>query len=222
MRIIAPIARRCHALEDPLEYLPCSSIIAYKKGQLIYQQNEPNTSLYLIVEGKVKVSFIADNGGQGILDIYQQDEFFGESAFLNLTRQGEQATAMESTLLMTWSIAVIEDVIMRRPRLAVSLMQLMAQRSIYLAQRIESFSRDTIGRRLGRALIRFSERFGTKADDGSICMPPFTHEVLSQYVGTTRETLSHSMIQFRLKGFIKYSRREIILYGSLREWTNQN
>jgi CRP-like cAMP-binding protein len=111
---------------------------------------------------------------------------------------------------------------MRRPRLAVSLMQLMAQRSIYFAQRIVSFSRDTIDRRVARALIRFSERFGTKADDGSICMPPFTHEVLSQYVGTTRETLSHSMIQFRLKGFIKYSRREIILYGSLREWTNQN
>ena len=213
-----------HTLEDPLDYLPHSSIIAYKKGQLIYQQNEPSTNLYLIVEGKVKVSFIAENGNQGILDIYQQDEFFGESAFLSLTHRGEQATAMESTKLMTWTIDVIEDVIMRRPRLAVALMQLMAQRSIYLAQRIESFSRDTIGRRLGRALIRFSERFGTKTEggDGSICMPAFTQEVLSQYVGTTREAVTHYMIQFRRQGFIKYSRREIILYRSaLREWTGQ-
>jgi CRP/FNR family transcriptional regulator len=172
----------------------------------------------------VKVSFIAENGDQGILDIYQQDEFFGESVFLNLTQRGDQATAMESTKLMSWTIDVIEDVIMRRPRLAVALQQVLAQRGIYLAQRIESFSRDTTEHRVVRALIRFSERFGTKAEDGdgSICMPAFTHEVLSQYVGTTRETLSHSMIQFRLKGFIKYSRREIILYGSLREWTNQN
>ena len=83
-------------LEDPLDYLPHSSIIAYKKGELIYQQNEPSTGIYLIVEGMVKVSFIADNGGQGILDIYRQDEFFGESAFLNLTRRGDQATAMEA------------------------------------------------------------------------------------------------------------------------------
>ena len=68
----------------------------------------------------MKVSFIAENGDQGILDIYQQDEFFGESAFVNLTHRGDQATAMESTKLMTWTIDVIEDVIMRRPRLAAA------------------------------------------------------------------------------------------------------
>jgi len=211
-------------LEDPLDYLPHSSIIAFKKGQIIYQQKEASANLYLIVEGKVKVSFIADNGGQGILDIYQQDEFFGESAFLNLTHRVEQATAMESTKLMSWTIEFVEGVIMRRPRLAVALMQLMAQRSIYLAQRIESFSRDTIERRLARALIRFSERFGKKTEggDGSICMPSFTQGLLALYVGTTREAVTHYMIQFRRQGFIKYSRREIILYrAALREWTNQ-
>jgi len=210
-------------VEDPLDYLPHSSIIAYKKGQLIYQQNEPSTNLYLIVEGKVSVSFIGENGDKGILDIYQQDEFFGESAFLNLTHRGDQATAMESTKLMSWTIEFIEDVILRRPRPAMALMQLMAQRSIYLAQRIESFSRDTIERRLARALIRFSERFGTKTEggDGSICMPTLTQAVLSQYVGTTREAVTHYMIRFRRQGFIKYSRREVILYDSLREWTRQ-
>jgi CRP/FNR family transcriptional regulator len=155
------------------------------------------------------------------LDIYQQDEFFGESALLHLTHRGEQATAVESTKLMTWTIAVIEDVMMRRPRLAVALLQLMAQRGVYLTQRIESFSRDPIECRVARALIWFSERFGMQAEsgDGSICMPAFTHKVLSQYVGTTREVFTHSMIEFRRKGFIKYSRREVILYSdSLREW----
>jgi CRP/FNR family transcriptional regulator len=171
----------------------------------------------------VKVSFIAENGDQGILDIYQQDEFFGESAFLNLTQRGDQATAMESTKLMSWTIEFIEDVIMRRPRLAVALLQVLAQRGIYLAQRIESFSVDTIDRRVARGLIHFSERFGrrTEGGDDPICMPAFTHEVLSQYVGATRERLNKCMIEFRRKGFIKYSRREVILYGSLREWTRQ-
>ena len=207
-------------LDDPLDYLPHSKIIPYQKGQLIYQQNEPSANLYLIVEGMVKVSVIADNGHQIILDIYKQDEFFGESAFVNLGHRGDQAMAMQNTRLMTWTIDVIEDVIMRRPRLAVAFQQVLAQRSIYLAQRIKSFSRDRIERRVARALIRFSERFGTKAEggDGSIRMPAFTQEVLSQYVSTTRETISYCMIQFRRKGFVKYSRKEIILYSSLREW----
>ena len=222
MRIIGPTATP-HTIEDPLDYLPHSSTIAYQKGQLIYQQNDPGTDLYLIVEGKVKVSFIAVNGYQGILDIYKQNEFFGESAFLNLTQRGDQATAMEDTKLMTWTSAIIEDVVVRRPRLAVALLQLLAQRGIDLAQRIESFSRDKIERRVAHALIHFSERFGTKAEggDGSICMPAFTHEMLSQYVGTTREVITHCMIKFRRKGYIKYSRMEVILYGSLCEWTRQ-
>jgi CRP/FNR family transcriptional regulator len=155
------------------------------------------------------------------LDIYKQDEFFGESVFLNLTHRGNQATAMESTKLMTWSGADIEDVIMRRPRLAVALLQLLTQRSIYLAERIDSFSVENLDRRVAGALIHFSERFGTKAEDGngSICMPAFTHEVLSRYVGTTREVVTRCMIEFRRKGFIKYSRREVILYCDLlREW----
>jgi CRP/FNR family cyclic AMP-dependent transcriptional regulator len=160
-----------HTLEDPLDYLPPSNIFPYKKGQIIYQQNEASTDLYFIVEGKVKVSFIAENSGQVILDIYKQDEFFGESASVNLTHRGEQATAMESTTLMAWTIDVIEDEIMRRPRLAVALLQLVAQRSLHLAERIESFSLDTIERRLARALIRFSERFGTKAEDGDGPIP---------------------------------------------------
>jgi CRP/FNR family cyclic AMP-dependent transcriptional regulator len=220
LRIVGPIVMPPHTLEDPLDYLPHSHIVPYNKGQIIYQQNEPSTNLYLIVEGKVKVSFIAAKGCQGILDIYQQTEFFGESAFLSPTHRREQATAMESTKLMTWTIEVIEDEIMRRPRLSVALLQLTAQRGVYLAQRIESFSLDTIERRLARALIRFSERFGNKAEggDGAIRMPAFTHDVLSQYVGTTREALTQCMIKFRRQGFIKYSRKEIILYSSLREW----
>ena len=44
------------ALEDPLAFLPCSIIAEYKKGQLIYDQDQPSTSIYLVIEGKVKVS----------------------------------------------------------------------------------------------------------------------------------------------------------------------
>ena len=71
-------------LEDPLAHLPCSSIVEYKKGQIIYNQDQPSTSIYLVIDGKVKVCRLADDGNQVLVDIYQPDEFFGESAFLNL------------------------------------------------------------------------------------------------------------------------------------------
>jgi hypothetical protein len=49
-------------------------------------------------------------------------------------------------MLQQASMLTLEDVIMRRPRLAVALLQLLAQRGIDLAQRIESFSVDSIER----------------------------------------------------------------------------
>jgi len=209
-------------LEDPLAHLPCSSIVEYRKGQLIYNQDQPSTSIYLVIDGKVKVSRLADDGHQVVVDIYQPDEFFGESAFLNLSHRSEQATALENTKLMAWSTSEIDDIIMRRPRLAVALLQILAQRTMDFTHRIESFSVDNIARRLARTLIRFSERLGTQEEDGSVRMVPFTHELLSQYVGTSREIVTHYMNQFRRQGYLRYSRKGIVLYrDAMKDWLRQ-
>src|ERR1700736_1741486 len=112
-------------LEDPLAHLPCSTIMEYRKGQLIYNQDQPSNAIYLVIDGKVKVSRLADDGHQVVVDIYQPDEFFGESAFLNLAQRSEQATAIENTKLMTWTTAELEDIILKRPRLAVALLQIL-------------------------------------------------------------------------------------------------
>ncbi|HZT29032.1 MAG TPA: Crp/Fnr family transcriptional regulator [Bryobacteraceae bacterium] len=206
-------------LEDPLAHLPCSTIVEYRRGQMIYNQDQPSTSIYLVIDGKVKVSRLADDGHQVVVDIYQPDEFFGESAFLNLAHRSEQAVALENTKLMTWTTQEIEEIIMRRPKLAVALLQILVQRTIEFGHRIESFSVDNIARRLARSLIRFSERLGMPEDDGSVHMVPFTHELLSQYVGTSREIVTHYMNQFRREGYLKYSRKGIVLYrDALRDW----
>jgi len=210
-------------LEDPLAHLPCSTIVEYKKGQNIYSQDQPSTNIYLVIEGKVKVSRMSDDGHQVMVDIYQTDEFFGESALLNLPHRAEQATALGNTKLMTWTTAEIEDILTKRPRLAVALLQILVQRTIDFGRRIESFSVDNIARRLARALIRFSERLGTPEADGAMRMAPFTHELLSQYVGTSREIVTHYMNQFRRQGYLRYSRKGIVLYrDAFKEWLRQN
>jgi CRP-like cAMP-binding protein len=210
------------ALEDPLAHLPCSTILEYKKGQIIYNQDQPSNSIHLVIDGKVKVCRLADDGRQVVVDIYQPDEFFGESAFLGLAQRTEIAVALENTKVMTWTTNEIEEITMKRPKLAIALLQLLVQRSMDFGYRIESFSVDNIARRLARTLIRFSERLGSRNEDGSVQMIPFTHELLSQYVGTSREIVTHYMNQFRRQGYLRYSRKGIMLYrDALREWLKQ-
>ena len=210
------------SLEDPLAHLPCSTILEYKKGQVIYDQDQPSSSIYLVIGGKVKVCRIAEDGRQVVVDIYQTDEFFGESSFLGDKNRSEVAIALEGTKLMMWTTAEIEDISLKRPKLAIAMMQLLVQRSVDFAHRIESFSVDNIARRLARTLIRFSERLGSRSDDGSIQMIPFTHELLSQYVGTSREIVTHYMNQFRRQGYLRYSRKGILLYkDAMKEWLRE-
>jgi CRP/FNR family cyclic AMP-dependent transcriptional regulator len=210
-------------LEDPLAHLPCSTILEYRKGQTIYSHDQPSTSIYLVIDGKVKVCRLAEDGRQVVVDIYQPDEFFGESAFLGLAQRTEVSVALESTKVMTWTTAEIEEIAIRRPKLAIALLQLLVQRSMDFGSRIESFSVDNIARRLARALIRFSERLGQQTEDGSVQMIPFTHELLSQYVGTSREIVTHYMNQFRRMGYLQYSRRGIVMYrDAFQQWLRQN
>jgi len=197
--------------------------VEYRKGQTIYSQEQPSTALYLVIGGKIKVSRLADDGRQVVVDIYQSDEFFGESAFLGLAPRSEQAVAMENAKLMAWTTAEIEDIIAKRPRLAVALVQIFVQRTMDFVSRIESFSADNIAQRLARSLLRFSDRLGQRTEDGSVRMVAFTHEMLSQYVGTSREIVTHYMNQFRKEGYLQYSRKGIVLYrAAFQEWLRQN
>ena len=70
----------------------------------------------------------------------------------------------------------------------------------------------------------FSERMGQRnAEDGPVQMMPITHELLLQYVGTSREIITLYMNQFRREGYLDYSRKKgILVYGdALRDWLRQ-
>lgn len=198
-------------LEDVLSHLPAVSTTDYSRGQVVYGPNSGSKNIYLVVAGKVGISRIAHNGSEVLLEIVQTDELFGESAFLDDPRHCEQATAVQNAKLMSWAVSDIEDLVVKRPRLAVALLQIFAQRNAELSLRIESLSVDTIERRLARSLLGLSERLGALEEDGYVQMMPLTHTMLAQYIGTSRELVSHYMGRFRKSGYLDYSRRAIRL-----------
>ena len=200
------------SLEDPLEYLPCSKIVECSRGQVVYGTENPSANLYLIIAGRVAVQRIAADGRSVLMDIYKTDELFGESALIGTRDTHEQATALKDTKVMIWARHQVEELVVRQPRLGIALLQWLTQRSIELTHRIESFSFEQTDQRLARSLIHLCQRFGQSLEDGSICMMPITHELLSRYVATSRELVTQRMNEFRRLGYVRYSRNEIVLY----------
>jgi CRP/FNR family transcriptional regulator len=211
-------------LEDPGAHFPRSPVLEYQTGQLIYGLDQPAPGLYLVIEGRVTVCRSEDNGRPVIVDIYQEREFFGESALLRIPHAQEQAVALEDTRVMMWSNAQIENLVRLRPQLAVALLQVLALRLMDFKSRLHSLVSDPAPRRLVHTLIRFSERLGTTRKDGSIQMTPFTHRLLAQYVGTSREVITLFMNRFRREGYLNYSRKGdiVIKRDALAAWLRES
>lgn len=198
-------------IEDPLAHLPVSGIAEFHKGTVIYGPEAPSASLYVVLAGKVKLCRTAPGGLQVVLDVYQTDEFFGESSLVGGSAN-ESAVALENARVMSWTASEVYEIVLKRPDLGLALLQLAIMRSIDFGKRIESFSLDNIEHRLISALLRFAERLGTPAEDGGREMIAFTHELLSQHVGTSREIVTHYMNYFRRRGALRYSRKSIVVF----------
>jgi CRP/FNR family transcriptional regulator, cyclic AMP receptor protein len=206
-------------MEDALMYLPRKSVLEYKKGQVIFDENTPSKGLYLVVQGRVKVTVPLDDGTQAVVDIYSTDDFFGESALLNTGRTHERACALDTSNIMAWSATEIEEQIEKQPKLGIALLQMLVQRAIDFEERLQSFALDKTPERVMRTLLRFAERLGTRTEDGSLKIAPLTHQVISEYVGTSREIVTFQMNQLRQKGYLRYSRKGIQVYSdALRDY----
>lgn len=207
-------------LKDPLLYLPCClKILEFSKGQPIYAPEDAVSGIYLILFGSVKLTRMLGNGKQVLIDIYRTEEFFGEAALLNRPRRSEMVTAMEDTRLMVWSRQDFEELVEKRPNLALAMLRVFIQRMNNFELRMQSLAQESVLERLARALIRFSTRLGRLDSAGTMHMPALPQVLLAQYVGTSREIVTYYMTEFRRKGFLTYSRREIALFGNgLREW----
>jgi len=198
--------------EDALVYLPHKSVVEYRRGQVIYDEGQPSNGIYLVVRGRVKTSVPMDGGNQTVVEIFSAEDFFGESGLLDLPQRGESAAALESAALMCWTTAEIEEQVDRQPKLGLALIQMLVERCLDFEERLQSFALDKTPERIMRALVRFANRFGTRAEDGASRIPPMTHQLISEYVGTSREIVTFQMNRLRQEGFIRYSRKGIDVY----------
>jgi len=197
------------AWDDPLALLPRRKPYYFEKDQTIYTPQDIADSLLLVVEGTVKLSRISPSGRETVLDFCPPDSFFGESCLLGQNYRGELAVALEETCVMEWSRGELEQIMMRTPDLGPALLKVFAEKLQDYGLRVESLAIDQISQRLIKALLRFGKTLGSTSSSGTVHMMPITHELLSKYVGTSREIITQHMSQLRRKGLLRYSRTGI-------------
>ena len=205
-------------VEDALMYLPRKGATDYRRGQIIFGENQPSRELHLVVRGRVKVVIPVEDGRQTLVDIFTTDDFIGESALLGAAWHSERAVALDNASLMSWTASEIDAQVEREPRLGIALLQMLVKRALDYEERLQNFALDKTPERVVRAVLRFADRTGTRTEDDSLDVPPLSHQLISEYVGTSREIVTFHMNQLRQKGLLQYSRKGMRVYSrALRE-----
>jgi len=196
------------ALPASLRDLPGLQM-TYSKGDVLFRPSDPADTIFLVRQGRVKLARVADDGRESVLDILSCGDTLGELALFGQHQRHEQASALDEVAVTRWGREEVRRVLQTDPHMATWLASLLGQRLEAARDHVQTLSFDPIPKRLARVMLEHVRRFGTGLQDGWVRILPLTHEALAQQVATSREIITHYMIEFRERGILQYSRKSI-------------
>ncbi len=183
----------------------------YAKGELLFHQGDTGTHLYIVRSGRVKLYNISGDGRQQILRILEQGEFFGELALFQDTHQYCFAEAMEFSQVCLLRQVDFQDLLRRKPSVALALLQAMSGRLSQAERFISDLTLKTVEERLVSWLLMKAQTGITVGDQITVILD-LSREELASLLGTTIETVSRRLNSLQGQGFLTlHGHRSIVL-----------
>ncbi|MBI2874952.1 MAG: Crp/Fnr family transcriptional regulator [Firmicutes bacterium] len=207
--------------DDELERL--SKIVfgrKYKKNQVIFAEGEPVDSVFLIREGRVKVAHILADGREQILHILRPDDIFPHVGLFGEGPFPATAEAIQDTTVALIRNMEFESFLLDNPPLCIKLLKVMSQKLRRLQGQVKDLAmRDTHGR-MASVLFQLAKEHGIPSDEGIGIDLGLTRQELAGLIGTSRETVSRVLSDFRRDKAIIIKRQQIIIADEhrLRSW----
>ncbi len=99
----------------------------YEDNQIIFLEHEPGAELYIIQEGKVKITKLVDDN-EVLLAVLKKGDIFGEMAILENKPRSATAIAYGPTKLMGVTKANFEPMVKAHPEIARRIIELLSER----------------------------------------------------------------------------------------------
>ncbi len=183
----------------------------FARGQFIFLQGEPGTSLYIVEEGRVKISLSSPEGREVVLGLLGPGDFFGELSLLDGEPHSADAVAREPCQLLLLERAEFTRFLQERPRVAISLLASVTRRLRRNAQLAYDVAFLDVPARLARALLELAEQEDQPDKEGLRVSARLTQSELAAIVGATRESVNKWLGFYERQGFIRLGRDRITL-----------
>lgn len=176
--------------------------VSYAKGEVLFSEGDPATSVFLITEGRVKLFKLSEDGREIILGFLTPHDFFGEEILFRDAVRAISAQTVEPTRICSCVKGDFEKLINTNPPLAMRVIQALGEKLNQATEQLMDFAVHDVRRRLANVLARLAREYGQQDAAGFILNFRLTHDTLGALIGASRVMVSNVLRDLRNDGLV--------------------
>ncbi len=176
---------------------------SFRPGQQIMYEGEQPPGLYIVLQGRVRLSCTAADGREQVLDMVGDGEFFNMVPIFDGQPNHTNARTMSPVECLLLPRSDMLSLIKAHPDLALAALNEMAGQLRELVTLVEDLAFRSVRARLARQLLAEAE-----AAEGSA---ELTHQELAERTGTVREMAGRALRRLSQEGLVRLERGRVIV-----------
>lgn len=202
------IASRFVLTDEELRALAAHAVTrAFPKNAIILNEGDRTDTLYVILEGRVKI-FVADAEGSEVIFFTQgPGEYFGEMILDEGPRSASVMTLEPSRFLIVPK-ADIKEFLLGNPAFALHLIEKLIQRVRSLTESVKSLALMDVYGRVARLLLDLAE----ERDGKLVIADRLTQQDIANRVGASRAMVSRILKDLTTGGYVSIQRDRMLLH----------
>lgn len=182
------------------------------RRKYIFTPDTPNNAVYMLKKGRVRITRLSQTGKHFTLVILEPGDIFGEGAIFGSEPRRNFAEALDEAQICLLDKRDFEQIVAQNPRMSLKLARIVEKRLEQAQEQMENLVFYDVHTRLARLLLKLADLHGKRRADGTMLIDiQLTHEDIASLVGSTRETTSKILNEFKAAGWITMEKRKIVL-----------
>jgi CRP-like cAMP-binding protein len=181
------------------------------RGRVIFHEGEPGDSLYVVLDGKVKLGRKSADGRENLVAVLGPSDQFGELSLFDPGPRMSTATAVTDARLARMTKPALRAWITDRPEISERLLHVIARRLRRTEHMLADLIFTDVPGRVAKALLQLAQRFGTVEGTNLRVTHDLTQEELAQLVGASRETVNKALADFAARGWLRLEGKSVVI-----------
>ncbi|MBF0493050.1 MAG: Crp/Fnr family transcriptional regulator [Deltaproteobacteria bacterium] len=205
-----PILKGLHD-SDYTRIFSLGKIKHFQKNISLFNQGDEAAAVLIILEGKIKISQIGEDGNQVLLRVLGPGQLLAGVAVLENGTYPATGNTLEKTTLFCLDKTALLLLMSQYPPIALSIIQLLLKRIEELQKRFREIATERVEIRIARTLLHFASQHGIKKPEGILIDFPLTRQDLAEFTGTTLFSVSRLLKTWEREEILESGRKKVTL-----------